>query len=102
MKSVSAFHRGKVGIIFNRCMHGSVQKLYAHLEVTTTPRDNAVCIETDKMRRPLKECQKWEREVMPSLAQQRIELDLDDEVKTNYLKFPGLLAKIPGLEKKEE
>lgn len=29
-------------------------------------------------------------------------LNLDDSVKANYLQFPGLLAKIPGLEKKED
>ena len=29
-------------------------------------------------------------------------LELDDGVKIDYQKFPGLLAKIPGLEKKEE
>ena len=37
-----------------------------------------------------------------NFTQQRIALDLDDGVKVNYQKFPGLLAKIPGLEKKEE
>ena len=42
------------------------------------------------------------REVVLPLAQQRIELDLDDSVKVNYLKFPGFLAIIPGLEKKED
>ena len=42
------------------------------------------------------------REVVLPLAQQRIEIDLDDGVKVNYLKFPGFLAKIPGMEKKEE
>jgi len=34
--------------------------------------------------------------------QERIEIDLDDGVKVNYLKFPNFLAKIPGMEKKEE
>lgn len=53
----------------------------------------------DKM---LKELRAWERDVVLPLAQQRIELDLDDGVKTNYLKFPGLLVPIAGLEKKEE
>jgi hypothetical protein len=53
----------------------------------------------DKM---LKEIRAWERDVVLPLAQQRIELDLDDGVKVNYQKFPGLLVPIPGLEKKEE
>jgi len=42
------------------------------------------------------------REVVLPLAQQRIELDLDDSVKVNYVKFPGFLAISPGLEKKED
>ena len=53
----------------------------------------------DKM---LKELRAWERDVVLPLAQQRIELDLDDGVKTNYLKFPGLLVPIAGLEKKDD
>jgi hypothetical protein len=36
------------------------------------------------------------------LAQQRVELDLDDGVKVNYLKFGEALAAIPGLAKKEK
>jgi hypothetical protein len=36
------------------------------------------------------------------LAQQRTAFAFDSDVKVNYQKFPGLLAKIPRLEKKEE
>jgi len=36
----------------------------------------------------------WEREVVHSLAQQRIKLDLDDGVKNNYLKLGEALAPI--------
>jgi len=53
----------------------------------------------DKMR---KELAAWERDVVIPLAQQRLEIDLDDGVKVNYLKFKGALVPIPGLEKKEE
>ncbi len=53
----------------------------------------------DKM---LKEIKSWERDVLLPLAQQRIELDLDDGVKVNYLKFKGAVVPIPGLEKQEE
>lgn len=35
------------------------------------------------------------------LAQQRLEIDLDDGVKVNYLKFEGAVATIPGLAAKE-
>lgn len=58
--------------------------------------------EAEKLRKTLKECQEWERETLLPLAQQRIELDLDDGVKVNYLKFGDALATIPGLAAKEE
>src|SRR5262249_40574287 len=51
----------------------------------------------DKM---LKEIKGWERDVLLPLAQQRIELDLDDGVKVNYLKFRD--AVVPGLDKGDE
>ena len=50
----------------------------------------------------LKELRAWERDVLLPLAQRRIEVDLDDGVKVNYLKFKGALANIPGLDKDEE
>jgi len=67
---------------------------------TNAREETAVPKQADKLRKSLKECQEWEREVVLPLAQQR--LGLDDGVKANYLKFPGFLAKIPGLETKEE
>jgi hypothetical protein len=36
------------------------------------------------------------------LAQQHIELDLDDGVKVNYLNFGAAVAPIPGLAGKED
>jgi len=72
------------------------------VEVTTSAQEKtAARKEAEKLRKSLKECQDWEREVVLPLAQQRIALDLDDGVKINYQNFPSLLAKIPGLEKKE-
>jgi hypothetical protein len=43
------------------------------------------------------ELSEWEREVIFPLAQQKIEIDLDDGVKANYPKFGTALKKIPGL-----
>ena len=39
----------------------------------------------------------WERDVIFPLAQQKIEIDLDDGVKANYPKFGTALKKIPEL-----
>ena len=58
--------------------------------------------EAEKIAKVLKECQAWEQDALLPLAQQRIELDLDDGVKVNYLKLQDVLAPIPGLAAKEE
>lgn len=58
--------------------------------------------EADKITKVLKDCQAWEQDALLPLAQQRIELDLDDGVKVNYLKLQDVLAPIPGLAAKEE
>ena len=58
--------------------------------------------ELGKIAKMLKEIQTWERDILLPLAQQRIELDLDDGVKVNYLKFKGAVVNIPGLDKGEE
>ena len=104
------YTRDTINTILNKYLREFIHKLdarlnhLAHVEVTTTSarEKTAARKEADKLRKSLKECQEWEREVVLPLAQQRIPLDLDDGVKVNYQKFPGLLAKIPGLEKKEE
>ncbi len=58
--------------------------------------------EAEKISKVLKECEAWEQDSLLPLAQQRIELDLDDGVKVNYLKLQDVLAPIPGLAAKEE
>ncbi len=58
--------------------------------------------EAEKISKVLKECQAWEQDALLPLAQQRIELDLDDGVKVNYLKLKDVLAPILGLAAKEE
>jgi N-6 DNA Methylase len=104
------YTRDTVNTLLNRYLREFIHKLDARLnhlanvEATTTSarEKTAARKEADKLRKSLKECQDWERDVVLPLAQQRIEVDLDDGVRVNYLKFPGLLAKIPGLEKKED
>ena len=48
------------------------------------------------------ELNEWERDVIFPLAQQKIEIDLDDGVKANYPLFGTALKKIPGLEAKDD
>jgi hypothetical protein len=58
--------------------------------------------ESDKLNKTLHECDEWERQTLLPLAQARIEFDLDDGVKVNYLKLGEALAPIAGLASKEE
>jgi type II restriction/modification system DNA methylase subunit YeeA len=58
--------------------------------------------ELEQIRKTIRECEEYEREVILPLAQKRIEIDLDDGVKVNYLKFGNALVTIPGLAAKEE
>lgn len=58
--------------------------------------------EIERVAKMIAEVEEYEREVLYPLATQRLEIDLDDGVKVNYLKFGGALKKIVGLESKEE
>ncbi|WP_397542670.1 BREX-1 system adenine-specific DNA-methyltransferase PglX [Roseovarius salis] len=55
--------------------------------------------EAGRLATQIDELHEWEREVVFPLAQQKIEIDLDDGVKANYPKFGTALKKIPGLSK---
>jgi len=104
------YTRDTVNTVLNKYLREFIHKLDARLhhlanvEATTTSarEKTAARKEADKLRKSLKECQDWERDVVLTLAQQHIELDLDDGVKVNYLKPPSMLSKIPGFDKKEE
>ena len=44
----------------------------------------------------------YDSDIMYPLAQKNIQIDLDDGVKCNYVKFGNALDKITGLDNKEE
>ncbi|HHJ2087568.1 TPA: BREX-1 system adenine-specific DNA-methyltransferase PglX [Pseudomonas aeruginosa] len=58
--------------------------------------------ETDRLAKVLAELEDYERDTLYPLATQQVQIDLDDGVKVNYLKFEGALKKIPGLAAKDE
>lgn len=58
--------------------------------------------ETERLGKVLAELEDYERDVLYPLATQQVQIDLDDGVKVNYLKFEGALKKIPGLAAKDE
>lgn len=58
--------------------------------------------ETERLGKVLAELEDYERDVLYPLATQQVQIDLDDGVKVNYLKFGAALKKIPGLAAKDE
>lgn len=58
--------------------------------------------EVDRLAKVLTELEDYERDTLYPLATEQVQIDLDDGVKVNYLKFGAALKKIAGLEAKDE
>lgn len=56
--------------------------------------------QADAHRRALTECEDYERDVLYPLASRGVEIDLDDGVLVNYLRFGRALQKVAAIEKK--
>jgi hypothetical protein len=104
------YTRDTMNLVLNRYLRDYQVKLRNRLAQVTQEQATATTAkaktearkEADKLTKSLHECEEWERQTLLPLAQQRIELDLDDGVKTNYLKLGEALAPIAGLAAKEE
>ncbi|WP_341885164.1 BREX-1 system adenine-specific DNA-methyltransferase PglX [Synechococcus sp. UW140] len=105
------YTKDTLNLVLNNYFRPYLQKLEARLaqlgldqlnDDLPTRERTAARKEAEKITKVLKECQAWEQDALLPLAQQRIELDLDDGVKVNYLKLQDVLAPIPGLIAKED
>ena len=105
------YTKDTLNLVLNNYFRPYLQKLEARLaqlgldqlnDALPTRDRTAARKEAEKITKVLKECEAWEQDSLLPLAQQRIELDLDDGVKVNYLKLQDVLAPIPGLAAKEE
>jgi hypothetical protein len=105
------YTRDMMNLVLNRYLREFEVKLRSRIShlanvqasSTASTRDKtAARKEFDKLTRTLHECEEWERQVVLPLAQARIELNLDDGVKVNYLKLGEALAPIPGLAAAED
>ena len=56
----------------------------------------------DRLAKVLTELDDYERDTLYPLATEQLQIDLDDGVKVNYLKFGAALKKIVGLDAKGE
>jgi hypothetical protein len=103
------YTKDTVNTLLNDYLRDFLKKLESRIEHLAHVQDtassarekSAAAKEEAKLKKTLKECREWERDVLLPLAQQRLEIDLDDGVKANYPKFGEALAPIPGLAKKE-
>jgi type II restriction/modification system DNA methylase subunit YeeA len=104
------YTRDTINVLLNSYLRDYLHKLRSrieHLEHVQASSESArektsARKESDALKKTLRECEEYEREIILPLAQQRIELDLDDGVKVNYLKFGKALVPIPGLAVKED
>jgi Eco57I restriction-modification methylase len=105
------YTRDTMNLVLNRYLRDHQAKLRnraAHLahvlasDGSSTREKTEARKEADKIAKTLHECEEWERQTVLPLAQARIELNLDDGVKVNYLKLGEALAPVAGLESKEE
>ena len=64
--------------------------------------NNAKNKRIEEIKKIIADINSYDSEIMYPLAQQNIKIDLDDGVKTNYVKFGKALEKIAGLDKKED
>lgn len=95
-----------VSVVLNDYLRDYITKLEGHRAEQQKIADNPgfkqgdrtrAQKEVDRVAKVILELRDWERDVILPLAQQKIEIDLDDGVKANYPKFPAALKKIAGL-----
>lgn len=89
---------------FRQKLDAEKQNLETLLDSGTLSKadNNAKNKRIEEIKKIIADINNYDSEIMYPLAQQNIEIDLDDGVKTNYVKFGKALEKIAGLDKKEE
>lgn len=79
------------------------RQLASSINPATSQGDKTRAIkEADRLAKVLTELDDYERDTLYPLATEQLQIDLDDGVKVNYLKFGAALKKIAGLDAKGE
>lgn len=89
---------------FRQKLDAEKQNLETHVASGTLSKadNNAKNKRIEEIKKIIADINNYDSEIMYPLAQQNIEIDLDDGVKTNYVKFGKALEKIAGLDKQED
>ena len=84
---------------FQTKLRGKLEQLQHVADIgDATKAEKTKALKTiDTLNKQLKELEEYERDILFPLAQQQIEIDLDDGVKHNYPLFGKALKKVPGL-----
>lgn len=100
-----------VSVLLNDYLREFITKLEAHRTTLTRQADDESLSQAQRTKaekeitaiaKQIDELTEWERDVIFPLAQEKIEIDLDDGVKANYPKFGTALKPIKGLEKSDD
>lgn len=100
-----------VSVLLNDYLREHIRKLEGHraslekqADDPSTPPAKATKARKDiiTVSQQIDELKDWERDMIFPLAQQRVEIDLDDGVKANYPRFGAALRTIKGLEATDE
>jgi Mg/Co/Ni transporter MgtE len=78
-----------------------LKKVEASADASKSEKTRALK-EIDAVKKMIEDLNNYERDTLFPLATKKIEIDLDDGVKVNYLKFGDALKKIAGLDASEE
>ena len=91
------YNEGTVGELLTKYLRAYEEKLRLKIQVLGQSERAADLKTADRYRAQLDELEAWEKDVVYPLAHERVAIDLDDGVQTNYNKFPCALAKVQGL-----
>ena len=86
--------------VLNEYLREFQTKLRAEIDQLERSDGSASLKKVDKYRKALLECEDYEREVLYPLAARNLDLDLDDGVLVNYLRFGQALVRIKAIEEK--
>jgi hypothetical protein len=87
-------------LVLNEYLREFQAKLRAEIATLERSGTSADAKQADTLRKVLTECEDYERDVLYPLASRNLEMDLDDGVLVNYLRFGRAVQRIKSIEAK--
>jgi len=86
--------------ILNEYLREFQAKLRAEIAALERSGGSANLQQADTLSKALTECEDYERDILYPLVSRNLQIDLDDGVLVNYLRFGDAVVRIPAIEKK--